>query len=165
METIQFTNKAYLLTGGNMGDRMGNLMAAKKNIEIFCGNIVKDSSIYETEAWGKTDQRNFLNQVLLIETKLTPASLMKEILLIEGRMGRQRKEKYGERTIDIDILFFNNNIINEEDLIIPHPEIQNRRFVLEPMNEIAPEFIHPVFSKKISALLKECGDNLGVKKI
>jgi 2-amino-4-hydroxy-6-hydroxymethyldihydropteridine diphosphokinase len=165
MEMIQSANRAYLLTGGNMGNRAEYLHDASGNISGSCGKILKKSSLYETAAWGKTNQPNFFNQVLFIETALSADELMKQILLIEEKMGRIRDEKYGARIIDIDILFFNDEIINKLQLVIPHPEIQNRRFVLAPMNEIAPEFIHPVLLKNIGTLLKECGDKLDVKKI
>ena len=158
-------NNAYLLTGGNKGDRRRFLLEAKKEIKSHCGSILQQSALYETAAWGKTDQEDFLNQVFLVETKLGAHALMQVILQIEERMGRLRTEKYGPRTIDIDILFFNHQTIHEPSLIIPHPQIQNRRFVLEPMNEIAPEFIHPVFQKPIHQLLLECKDESGVKKI
>jgi 2-amino-4-hydroxy-6-hydroxymethyldihydropteridine diphosphokinase len=158
-------NKAYLLTGGNKGDRRSFLQEAKKEIDSHCSSIVQQSALYQTAAWGKTDQEDFLNQVLLLETQLNAQALMQTILQIEELMGRVRSEKYGPRIIDIDILFFNHDIIHEPALIIPHPQIQNRRFVLEPMNEIAPEFIHPVFQKTIHELLIECKDELGVKKI
>jgi 2-amino-4-hydroxy-6-hydroxymethyldihydropteridine diphosphokinase len=164
MEMIRSANRAYLLTGGNMGNRAGYLHDASVNISSSCGEILKKSAMYETAAWGKTDQPNFFNQVLFIETVLSADDLMKQILLTEEKMGRIRNEKYGVRIIDIDILFFNDEIINTPNLIIPHPEIQNRRFALAPMNEIAPEFIHPIFLKNISTLLKECGDKLDVKK-
>jgi 2-amino-4-hydroxy-6-hydroxymethyldihydropteridine diphosphokinase len=165
MERILFMNKAYLLTGGNMGDRTGKLLEAKKNIATYCGTILMESSLYETAAWGKADQPDFLNQVLYLQTSLSAVALMKEILLIEEIMGRTRTEKYGSRTIDIDILFYNDEIIREPGLIIPHPEIQNRRFVLVPLQEIAPGLVHPVLLKSISTLLKDCGDKLDVKKI
>ncbi|HLY71849.1 MAG TPA: 2-amino-4-hydroxy-6-hydroxymethyldihydropteridine diphosphokinase [Puia sp.] len=165
MEMVQSANKSYLLTGGNMGNRAGYLRDASVNISFFCGKILRQSSLYETQAWGKTNQPNFFNQVLLIETTLCAVELMKKILLIEEKMGRTRNEKYGSRIIDIDILFFNDEMINKPQLVVPHPEIQNRRFALAPMNEIAPDFIHPVLLKNISTLLKECGDKLGVKKI
>jgi 2-amino-4-hydroxy-6-hydroxymethyldihydropteridine diphosphokinase len=158
-------NKSYLLKGGNMGDRTGKLLEAKKNIATYCGTILMESSLYETAAWGKADQPDFLNQVLYLQTSLSAVALMKEILLIEEKMGRTRTEKYGSRTIDIDILFYNDEIIREPGLIIPHPEIQNRRFVLVPLQEIAPGLVHPVLLKSISTLLKDCGDKLDVKKI
>ena len=157
-------NKAYLLTGGNLGERKENLRNARVQIALHCGDIVKSSSIYETAAWGKTDQPTFLNQVLELATVLNAEQLMKEILEIEKRLGRIRQEKYGPRIIDIDMLLFNNEIIDSSFLKLPHPEIQNRRFALIPLSEIAPNEIHPVFKKTIAELLKECPDQLEVKK-
>ena len=158
-------NKLYLSIGGNEGNRLSNLKQAVTNIEIFCGELLLQSSLYETAPWGKTDQPSFLNQALLIQTSHDPVSAMKIILEIEEKMGRKRTEKYGSRIIDIDILFFNNEILYLPQLKIPHPEIQNRRFVLVPMNEIASSFIHPVLKKTIRELLDECPDQLSVKKI
>ncbi|MGZ8542252.1 MAG: 2-amino-4-hydroxy-6-hydroxymethyldihydropteridine diphosphokinase [Chitinophagaceae bacterium] len=158
-------NKAYLLTGGNMGDRQKNLETAYERIEQECGNIVSASSIYETAAWGKKDQPPFLNQVLEIKTELTPRKLLKKILGIEKQVGRVRKEKYGPRILDIDILLFNDEIHNYNALKIPHPEMQNRRFVLVPLAEIAQRIIHPIFKKTIAELLAVCPDELAVKKI
>ena len=157
-------NKAYLLIGGNMGDRMSYLSAAKKAIEKQCGKIVKQSAIYETEAWGITDQEKFLNQALAVQTNLPAAELLNAILKIEEELGRKREIKYGPRLIDIDILLFNDDTINIHNLKIPHPEMQNRRFALECLADIAPEKIHPVFKKTISQLLAECTDPLTVNK-
>src|SRR5437773_4735146 len=158
-------NKSFLLTGGNVGKRLENLQQVIELLEKYCGRILQRSSVYETEAWGKTDQPNFLNQVLEIETEMKPESLMDEILKIEQLMGRIRNEKYGPRIIDIDILFFNKEIITRPGLVIPHPELQNRRFVLIPLAELAPQFEHPVLKKSISELLKDCPDKLNVNKI
>ncbi|MBS1666565.1 MAG: 2-amino-4-hydroxy-6-hydroxymethyldihydropteridine diphosphokinase [Bacteroidetes bacterium] len=158
-------NEAYLLIGGNEGERHGYLQQAREYVSRYWGDIVQASAIYETAAWGKTDQPNFLNQVLFIRTGLDAISLMKEILLAEEKMGRLRREKYSARFIDIDILFFNSSIINLPQLVIPHPEIANRRFVLSPMDEIAPKLLHPVLHKTIHTLLQECPDKLDVKKI
>jgi len=157
-------NKAFLLTGGNLGDKTINMKNCSLLIEKHCGHILKKSALYETAAWGKTDQPDFLNQVLLIDTPLTPESLLHKILNIEQQMGRFREEKYGPRLIDIDILLYNDEVINETRLIIPHPRMQERRFVLEPLNEIAPDTIHPVFQKTIHQLLEECNDPLPVNK-
>jgi 2-amino-4-hydroxy-6-hydroxymethyldihydropteridine diphosphokinase len=162
---IKSMKHAYLLIGGNDGDRVQYLEEAKKLISHYLGKIIKTSSIYETAAWGKTTQPDFLNQVLLVETILNAPNLMNEILVIEKKMGRIRNEKYSQRIIDIDILFYNNEIWQKPELTIPHPEIPNRRFVLEPMNEIAPQLTHPVLKKNIQQLLKECKDELNVKKI
>lgn len=157
-------NEVYLLTGGNMGQRLEYLSKAKEEIRKRCGNILEQSSIYETAAWGKQDQENFLNQVLKIETRLHPEELLKTILEIEIFLGRKRELKYGPRTIDIDILFFNDDIVNQQALKIPHPQMQNRRFVLVPLNEIAAGKMHPSLHKTISTLLAECPDPLAVNK-
>ena len=158
-------NKAYLLTGGNEGDRYGYLRQAGKYIEMDCGKILIQSSLYETAPWGNTLQGAFLNQALLIETPMDASVLMKALLQIEKKMGRARMEKYGPRIIDIDILFFNSDIVKEKELVIPHPQLQYRRFVLQPMNEIAPGFYHPILHKTIHTLLAECNDELDVKKL
>lgn len=158
-------NEAYLLTGGNIPDRLTYLLKAREAIIKRCGRVLAQSSVYETAAWGKEDQDSFLNQVLKIQTRLSAEDLLKTILKIEESLGRKRELKYGPRTIDIDILLFNEDIVNQPGLKIPHPEIQNRRFVLAPLNEIAPDKIHPVFTKKISQLLANCPDPLAVHKI
>lgn len=158
-------NEAFLSTGGNMGDRKRFLLEAKKAIEKQCGLVLDQSSIYETAAWGKEDQEAFLNQVLKIETHLTAEQLLQTILKIEEALGRKRDLKYGPRYIDIDILFFGDEVVNLPGLHIPHPQIQDRRFVLEPLNEIAGNKIHPVLQKNISQILDECTDRLAVNKI
>jgi 2-amino-4-hydroxy-6-hydroxymethyldihydropteridine diphosphokinase len=157
-------NKAYLLTGGNIGDRIEYLSKAKHTISKWCGEILQESSIYETAAWGMENQEPFLNQVLQLQTILEPEELLQSILQIEEELGRKRQLKYGPRTIDIDILFFNDEVVDEQGLKIPHPQMQNRRFVLVPLNEIAPDKIHPVFQKPVSQLLAECPDLLEVNK-
>ena len=157
-------NKAYLLTGGNMGNREEHLATARELINQQCGNISKASSLYETAAWGKTDQPAFLNQALEVETILNARQLMRHILKIEKQMGRIRKEKYGPRIIDIDILLFNTEKYNYHFLKLPHPEMQNRRFALKPLAELVPDAMHPVLNKTITELLKECPDKLPVKK-
>ena len=158
-------NKAYLLTGGNMGDREQNLAMAREWIEADSGKIIHASSIYETAAWGNTGQPAFLNQALEIQTSLNARQLIRHILKAEKKMGRVRKEKYGPRIIDIDILLFNDEILKTSFLQIPHPEMQNRRFVLIPLAEIAPAMIHPLLKKTILQLLDECPDKLEVKKV
>ncbi|MGQ0738487.1 MAG: 2-amino-4-hydroxy-6-hydroxymethyldihydropteridine diphosphokinase [Bacteroidota bacterium] len=157
-------NKAYLLTGGNLGDRKKNLSTAREFIGSECGAITVASSLYETAAWGNTGQPSFLNQALQIETALNARQLMRRLLKAEKQMGRIRKEKYGPRLIDIDILLFNDERHNYPLLKLPHPEMQNRRFALVPLAEIAPGMIHPVFKKTIKELLDECSDPLEVKK-
>lgn len=155
-------NQAYLLTGGNMGDRRENLSKAFDYINEECGLVINASSIYETAAWGKNDQPSFLNQVVKIETALTPLQLLKTILAIEKKIGRVRLEKYGPRIIDIDILLFNDEVHQLPALKIPHPQLPNRRFVLVPLAEIAPFFMHPVLKKTIAELLAICPDKLEV---
>jgi 2-amino-4-hydroxy-6-hydroxymethyldihydropteridine diphosphokinase len=157
-------NRAYLLVGGNLGDREKNFGMAKAYIEQYCGPVVQSSSLYETAAWGKTDQPSFLNQALELATDLSAGNLMTHVLEIEKLMGRERKEKYGPRVIDIDILLFNDEQFDLPFLKIPHPELPNRRFALTPLAEIAPNLRHPVLTKSIDQLLKECHDELEVKK-
>jgi len=156
---------AYLLIGGNLGNRKENLSKAVSLINEQCGSLTRSSSIYETEAWGITDQPSFLNQALEISTSLTARQLMRKVLKIEEELGRVRKEKLGPRIIDIDILLFENEIHDLRFLKIPHPEMQNRRFVLVPLAEINSTLQHPVLKKTIAELLEECPDNLEVKKI
>ena len=156
-------NLTYLLIGGNIGNRMGNLDTAINFIKKDIGRIVSASSIYETAAWGITEQLDFLNQVLLVITKFSPQETMQAILSIENKMGRIRTQKNASRIIDIDILFFNDEIIDEPGLTVPHPEIQNRRFVLEPLAELSPLLVHPILKKSISELLSDCKDDLEVK--
>jgi 2-amino-4-hydroxy-6-hydroxymethyldihydropteridine diphosphokinase len=158
-------NRAYLLTGGNLGNRLNNLIDACKLIEQYCGKIVQQSAIYKTAAWGITDQPDFFNQALEIQTELSPEQLMQMLLMIEGQMGRKRVVKMGPRIIDIDILLFNNEIIHQSHLTIPHPRLHERRFALTPLAEIAPGIIHPVIHKTIHQLLLECTDTLNVHKI
>ncbi len=157
-------NKTYLLLGSNMGNSEKQLLAAQKHIEKKVGNIIRRSSIYQTAAWGKTDQPDFLNQVIIVETILDASTTMSAILLIEKNMGRIRTQKNAPRIIDIDILFFNKAVIEQATLIVPHPQLQNRRFVLIPLNELSANFIHPVNQKTIHQLLRVCPDKLAVKK-
>ncbi len=157
-------NKAYLLTGGNLGNREFNLSLAKDYITESCGKITALSPVYETAAWGPVSQPDYLNQVLELETQLAPAELMAQLLKIEKQLGRHREERYGARTLDIDILFFNNLILDEDDLIIPHPRLYTRRFVLVPLHDIAPSLVHPILQLTVKELLAQCTDPLDVKK-
>ena len=157
-------NTAYLLTGGNIGDRKTLLEQAKLLINQYCGTITDGSGLYETAPWGNTEQAAFLNQALELKTALNARQLIRRILKIERMMGRERKEKYGPRKIDIDILLFNNEVHDISFLKIPHPEMQNRRFVLLPLAEIAPGLMHPILHKSIEQLLKECPDHLEVAR-
>jgi 2-amino-4-hydroxy-6-hydroxymethyldihydropteridine diphosphokinase len=158
-------NIAYLLIGGNEGDRSAYLMETSRRMETPDTRIIRRSSLYETAAWGKTDQAAFLNQALILETSLDAPTLMQKLLALEEEMGRVRTERYGSRTIDIDILFFNSDIIRLPWLTIPHPEVANRRFALVPMDEIATAYIHPILRKTIHELLTQCPDKLDVKKL
>ena len=158
-------NRAYLLTGGNIGNRKAMLQKAIQLLNEYCGKVTAESSLYETAAWGKTDQSAFLNQALELETGLNARQLIRKILKVEKLMGRERKEKYGPRIIDIDILLFNDETHDIPFLKLPHPEIQNRRFALIPLEEIAADIIHPVLKKTIKQLLADCPDKLEVKKI
>ncbi len=152
------------MIGGNMGDRMANLAMAIKLIEEQIGNIELKSSIYETAAWGQTNQPDFLNQALLVNTNMQAAELMSKLLSIENLMGRIRTIKLGPRTIDLDIMYFNNEVISTNLITIPHPKLAERKFVLEPLFEIAPNYLHPILNKTNASLLKDCGDSLAVYK-
>jgi 2-amino-4-hydroxy-6-hydroxymethyldihydropteridine diphosphokinase len=158
-------NKIFLITGGNIGDRKKNLKAALGLIQSKIGKIIKSSKIYETDAWGITDQKSFYNQVHVVESDFSAQEVMKKILKIEEEMGRVRTIKNAARIIDIDILFFNEDIVNQQNLTIPHPQIINRRFVLSPLNEIASNMIHPVYKKNIHELLAMCKDELKAKPL
>jgi 2-amino-4-hydroxy-6-hydroxymethyldihydropteridine diphosphokinase len=153
---------AYLLIGGNIGDRLAFMAAAKEKMKQKGIELIRQSSIYETAAWGITDQPSFLNQVLEIETSLTPQKLLSELLCIEQELGRTRAEKNGARTIDIDILYFENQLIQAKGLSIPHDRISIRRFVLVPLTELIPDFIDPKTNKSIMEMLNDCPDTLEV---
>lgn len=157
-------NEVYLLTGGNMGNRLQYLEQAAASIEKNIGAITRRSAVYETAAWGLENQDAFLNQVLEIRTHLDPGSVLAEILGIEENMGRKREQKYGPRIIDIDILFFNDEVIDRPGLKLPHPQMQFRRFVLEPLSQLIPSRIHPLLKKTVKELLDECQDPLPVNK-
>ncbi|SDE69454.1 2-amino-4-hydroxy-6-hydroxymethyldihydropteridinediphosphokinase [Dyadobacter soli] len=159
------TGQVFLLLGSNLGDRGQVLTSAREAIAEQAGSIGNQSAIYETEPWGITDQPVFLNQVLEITTSLLPEDLLRIILNIEHDLGRVRYERWGARVIDIDILYFGQTIMDSARLTLPHPRIQDRRFVLAPLTEIAPDFIHPLLQKTSSKLLQECPDTSAVSKI
>jgi 2-amino-4-hydroxy-6-hydroxymethyldihydropteridine diphosphokinase len=154
----------FLLLGSNSGDRFSQLRTAIEFIGKEIGNVVATSKIYETAPWGKADQPHFLNQAIKIETLLSPNELLVKVQSIEQVLGRTRVEKWGERSIDIDVIYFADKIIDNSDLIIPHPHLAERRFVLIPLVEISPEFVHPMLQKSNAELLKECNDTLTVKE-
>lgn len=157
-------NHVYLMIGGNIGNRLDNLEKARKDIHSKCGPIVQQSSIYETEAWGFKDQPAFYNQALCIDTPLSPQDLMATLLAIEASMSRERLIPLGPRTIDLDIIYYNETIIETPKLIIPHPRLAERNFVLVPLVEIAPDFVHPLFNKNNFQLYKASTDQAVVQK-
>lgn len=149
----------YLHLGSNIGNRQANLSFAIEQIANSIGDVVLDSSLYETEAWGFETEDFFLNQAIKVKSNLSPEVLLDKALEIESLMGRKRIEgNYSSRIIDIDILFNESYIVNTESLIVPHPHIQKRMFVLVPLYEIAPHFIHPLLKKSIKQLFNDCKD-------
>ncbi|MFD0941731.1 2-amino-4-hydroxy-6-hydroxymethyldihydropteridine diphosphokinase [Pedobacter boryungensis] len=158
-------NRTYLLLGSNLGDRELYLERAIQLISEKVGVVIARSSIYETEPWGNTNQPGFLNLALGVDTRLLPFELLQAVLEIEKMLGRIRHEKWGSRLIDIDIILYGDDIIIVDDqLQIPHAEMQNRKFVLEPLAEIAPNLVHPVFRKTITEILTTLTDTLSVSK-
>lgn len=155
----------FLLLGGNIGDVFQTFKKAYSLLEANCGDIVCQSSLYKTAAWGKTDQPDFLNQVVQLKTSLSPIQLLKATQKIETSLGRVRHENWSERKIDIDILYYDDIILHSKKLNIPHLHIQDRLFTLIPLKEIAPKFIHPALGKTNSELLKMCNDNLAVQRV
>ncbi len=155
-------NRIYLHTGANLGDRAANLQQANDWIGLEIGAIARASRVYHTKAWGITDQPDFLNQALLVLSPLGPFEVLEKIQQIERRMGRVREVKWGERIIDIDILFFNDEVLETDALTIPHPYLHYRNFVLMPLVEIAPKLVHPVFKKTITELSAASEDSLTV---
>ncbi len=148
----------FLLLGSNQGDKAQNLVLARENIEAQAGNIVLCSSLYKSPAWGMEQQPEFLNQVLEIASVRKADDLLMTILAIEEKMGRVRVQKWGPRLIDIDLLFYGNEVRNSPRLQLPHPRIAERRFTLVPLAEIAPQLVHPILKKSMSQLLEECTD-------
>jgi 2-amino-4-hydroxy-6-hydroxymethyldihydropteridine diphosphokinase len=158
-------NKTFLLLGSNQGERAINLAEAKSKISRELGPIITASSIYKTGAWGMVNQPDFYNQVIIVTTKFDPLNTLHILQDIEKQLGRIRSEKWGPRIIDIDILFFNDGILDLPTLKIPHPEIPNRMFTLKPLVEVAANFIHPVLNKSLLQMLDACTDQLPVEKI
>ncbi|WP_426328487.1 2-amino-4-hydroxy-6-hydroxymethyldihydropteridine diphosphokinase [Pedobacter sp. R-06] len=157
---------AYLLLGGNLGDREANLKKAIELLNDKVGNVIAISSLYETAAWGKTNQPAFLNQAVSLQTRLPALEVLERALSIEQELGRVRKDKWGERLIDIDLILFGNEIINIPDkLQVPHPHMQDRKFVMEPLAEIAPEVVHPVLGETMLDICRNITDPLEVKKL
>jgi len=158
-------HKAYILLGTNLGNRLSYLQQAASYIAQQVGEVSATSSIYETAAWGLTDQPSFYNQVLVVKTDVEPENLMQQLLDIETQLGRIRTIKFGPRTIDIDILLIDDLVNQSAILQLPHPALPQRKFALMPLVEVAPNLLHPVEKKTISQLLQACTDTLDVQKI
>lgn len=162
-------NTAYLLLGGNLGDVKETFIKAIEGIDEFA-EIKEKSGIYRSEPWGFESEHDFLNQVLLVRTGLSPKDFLRSLLEVEQKLGRETKRhsetgSYQSRLIDIDLLFYEDYEVSGKDLTVPHPKLHERRFTLLPLAQIAPDFIHPSKDKTISQLLLECDDNAEVKEI
>jgi 2-amino-4-hydroxy-6-hydroxymethyldihydropteridine diphosphokinase len=155
----------FLLLGSNLGNRELYLQKAIDLIELDIAPVIKRSAIYLTQSWGKTDEPDYLNQVIEIKTTSNAQEVLDKVLAIEIILGRQRQVKWGSRTIDIDILFYGDKVINQPGLVVPHPELHKRRFTLVPLAQIAPKFVHPILEKNILQLKNELIDDLVVKKL
>jgi 2-amino-4-hydroxy-6-hydroxymethyldihydropteridine diphosphokinase len=158
--------KVFLGIGTNLGNREGNLRKAVEKVEENIGRILNSSSVYETAPWGFEAENDFLNMVISVETEYSPGELLKKILGIESMLGRERnQDRYSSRVIDIDILLYDDLIINEKGLKIPHRLMHERRFVLVPLCEIAPDLLHPTLNMPISSLLHDCRDRSKINKL
>lgn len=159
-------HKVFLGIGGNIGNKQKNFAEVLNWIENSIGTVVKKSSVYETPPWGFNAEENFWNQVVLVETKFTPLELLERIQQIEAHFGRERKTKqYISREMDIDILYFDDDFLEVENLVIPHPRIHQRKFVLVPLVEIAPGLKHPLLRLTSIQMLENCRDGSLIKKV
>jgi len=159
-------NRVFLLLGGNQGNVSETFERAKQLIARKAGYVVAESFLYQSEPWGFTSDNLFLNRVIEVETQLEPLELLEVLLKIETKLGRTREPGVmASRPIDIDILFFNDQVIINQQLKVPHPRLHLRRFTLEPLAEIAPGLLHPLFAKTTVQLLEECNDPLAVTKL
>jgi 2-amino-4-hydroxy-6-hydroxymethyldihydropteridine diphosphokinase len=162
MKDALTTHHVTLLLGSNMGDRLRTLADAEARISRGVGQIINRSRVYETASWGNEALEPYLNKVIEVETMLQPRIVMDKILQIETFMGRKRTDKWASRIIDIDILFYENEIVELPDLAIPHPFLHKRRFTLVPLVEIHPDKIHPLLNKTCRQILEEVKDQLPV---
>lgn len=163
--TPSLVHSLIVLLGANLGERAQTLHRAANLLAERIGPITAQSRLYETAAWGITNQPAFLNQVLVVETTLEPDAVLDQTQAIEHELGRVRKVKWGARVIDIDILYYDQQIIQTERLTMPHPYLHQRRFTLVPLAEVAPEFVHPVLGRTTVELLAECDDSSEVVPI
>ncbi|PCJ91974.1 MAG: 2-amino-4-hydroxy-6-hydroxymethyldihydropteridine diphosphokinase [Flavobacteriaceae bacterium] len=147
----------YLSLGSNLGNKLNNIQKAVFQLHEKVGEVVTISNVYQSPSWG-FDSDDFLNICIAIKTKLLPNALLETVLKIENNLGRERTDEkgYKPRTIDVDILYYNTEIITSKDLVLPHPNLHKRMFVLKPLADIAPQFHHPLFSKDTRNLLQEC---------
>ncbi len=163
--TAEPNHIAYLLLGANLGDRLATFGSAHQLIARTAGSIRQASAVYETAPWGVTDQPPYLNQALELETGLPPRALLAGLQRVEKQLGRHRKIRWEARTIDIDILFYGRLVLDEPDLVIPHPRLQERRFALAPLLDIAPALVHPVSGLSVQALWERLDDPLAVTRL
>lgn len=157
-------SRAFISIGSNLGDRVKYCRRAIEELAAFA-DILNISSLYETEPVDKEDQPEFINGVVEIDTDLSPHELLAKTKSIEDKLGRVRDEKWGPRTIDLDIIFYDDIILEDKDLEIPHPRVHLRRFVLEPLFEIAPNFIHPLYNISAKDLMDNIGDDKRVVRL
>ncbi len=163
---MQMADTLYFISlGANLGDCEAMLKKAAAALEHKIGPIQKKSSIYKTKAWGNTAQPDFLNQILTISSPLSPLEMLHTILEIELSLGRKRFEKWGPRLIDIDLLYGSDLVVQSDEITLPHPEIANRLFILIPLVEVAPDFVHPIVGKTNKQLLDACTDSLTVSRL
>ncbi|MCU0458146.1 MAG: 2-amino-4-hydroxy-6-hydroxymethyldihydropteridine diphosphokinase [Bacteroidales bacterium] len=162
---LSASSKVIVGLGSNLGDRFSALERAQKLISVEAGEIMATSSVWETEPWGFDADDQFLNMVIVMNTTLAPKQLIQLFRSIEGRMGRRKSGggKYESRIIDLDILLWENRVISIPGLEVPHPKIADRRFVLEPLAEVAPDAVHPETGLTVTVMLQQCADNSDVR--